>query len=243
MTIAGLTDKVDEFAYGMSFVAIALGTLFLKGTFYLRQIAVTIMTVAWGLRLGLFLMYRSYYMKDFRTESFKKNFVGISTLWLFQSLAIWTAILPVAILNSFSHNPTPGLRDMLGYVMFGIGFVMEIVADYQQFNFKQQHKDRFCNVGLFRYSRHPNYFGDLLLWWGIFTCVAPVLRGWTWISILGPLFHTFMILFVTGIPPLEKRCNEHFQNDPNYQRYKVNTPILIPAIPKTPIRGKMKRME
>jgi len=243
MTLLGISDKMEDFAYGLSFIAIALGTLFLKGTHYLRQIVVTMLTVIWGLRISLFLLYRRYHMKDFWLEPLKKNVRGIISFWIFQTMAVWMTALPLTMLNSFSHNPMTGVRDMLGYAMWMIGFIIECVADYQKFQFKQQHKDRFCNVGLYKFSRHPNYFGELLIWWGVMMMASPTMVGWTWISVLGPLFHTFMILFVTGIPPLEHKNNNQFQNNPAYQRYKANTPILIPAISRSFAREKLKKIE
>jgi len=124
-----------------------------------------------------------------------------------------------------------------------IGLSIETVADLQKFHYKERHRDRWCDIGLFRYSRHPNYFGEIILWWGIFLSCASMLQGWIWMSIIAPIFHTFSILFVTGIPLLERHNNEKFGSDPNYIRYKENTSILIPSIPKEIIKEKLQQAE
>jgi len=238
-----LSDKVEELAYGLGYVAVALTTLLLKNTFHMRQVMVASLVCIWGLRLSIFLLYRTFHTKDFRLAPIHRNLVTATSFWFYQTLEIWLNSLPVVLVNSFGHNPSIGIVDMVGYLLWIIGFGIETVADYQKFQYKQEHKTHWCNVGLFKYSRHPNYFGEILLWFGIFFMVVPTLRGWTWIALLAPVFHAFVIMFVSGIPPLERKYNEQWGNNPEYQRYKEHVPILIPAMPSNEIRQVMKKLE
>jgi steroid 5-alpha reductase family enzyme len=231
MSLFNVTHKMADVFYVLSVVAVAITTLVLRYSYYMRQIAVTTMVTLWGLRLGSFLFYRSFYIKDWRTEELMNTTQGVFSFYIYQTLLAWMTSLPVTLLNSFSHDVMPGVVDMIGYALWGAGFLLETVADWQQFNFREKHKDRFCNIGLWRYSRHPNFLGEIMLWWGIFLCASPVFSGMSWVlAIMGPLSLTFSILFVSGIPILERNNKQKFGNDPAYQRYKAKVPLLIPAI-------------
>jgi steroid 5-alpha reductase family enzyme len=107
------------------------------------------------------------------------------------------------------------------------------VADWQKFVFKNREKNRglWIQSGLWNYSRHPNYFGEILLWWGIFLYVTPFIQGLYWISVIGPLFITFILLFVSGIPLLEKKYDKKYVKNEKYQKYKSSTSVLI-LLPK-----------
>jgi len=236
LSLFNVSHQLADVSYTVPFALIALLTLGLQDTFYLRQVAVTTMVVLWSLRLSFYLIYRSFYMKDTRLEQVMKTGKGVVSFYTYQALLAWITSLPVILVNSFSNNVMPGLRDMLGCAVWGSGFLIESLADWQQFNYLQQNKGKFCNVGLWKYSRHPNFFGEILQWWGIFLTVTPVLTGWTLpLAILGPLALTFSILFVSGIPPLEKKYNRKFANDPHYQRYRKNVPLIIPSVSHEPL--------
>jgi steroid 5-alpha reductase family enzyme len=235
LSLFNVSHKLADASYSLPFAFTALATLALQNTYYLRQIAVTTMVVLWSLRLSFYLVYRSFYMRDSRLEEIMRTGKGVFSFYSYQALLAWLTCLPVTLLNSFSHNVMPGLRDMIGYAIWGSGFLMESLADWQQFNYLQKNKGKFCNIGLWKYSRHPNFFGEILQWWGIFLSASPALTGWTWFpAILGPLSITLSILFVSGIPPLEQKYNRKFMSDPIYQRYKKNVPLLIPSIPREP---------
>jgi len=228
LTLVGLTDKVEDLSYAMTFAAVALGTLFFNGTFFLRQMILTSLVVIWGLRLGLFLYYRAYFMRDYRMEPFKRSAAGLTQFYAMQCAAIWLNILPVTFLNSFNRNIPLNMRDMIGFSMWAAGFAIESIADYQKFTYKNKHKNHWCDVGLWRYSRHPNFFGECLMWFGIFVSVSHLLRGWENMAILGPIYITSALLMLTGIPPVERKQDEQFGKRPEYQRYKQETSAFIP---------------
>ena len=112
--------------------------------------------------------------------------------------------------------------------------IVESIADAQKFTFYQNKKTMqtpWIETGLWKYSRHPNYFGELFVWWGIFVAVVPVLTGWSWLSIVGPLSITGLLLFVTGVPTVKKSMDKKFGDDPRYKEYLLRTRLLIP-LPK-----------
>jgi steroid 5-alpha reductase family enzyme len=115
-----------------------------------------------------------------------------------------------------------------------VGLVVESVADAQKsaFKSKEENRNRFVASGLWRYSRHPNYFGELLVWWGLFVYAVPVLHGAAFAVVAGPVFITLLLLFVSGIPPLERSADEKYGSDPAYQAYKRRTSILVPLPPR-----------
>ena len=136
------------------------------------------------------------------------------------------------ILNSSLDLPLTTLS-YIGIIIWIMGFSIETIADHQKFTFKNKNKTGFITTGLWRYSRHPNYFGEMTLWWGLFLIVIPYLSGLAWLTILGPLFITFILLFVSGIPPLEKKYDQRYGKLKEYQEYKKNTSVLIPWFNKS----------
>jgi steroid 5-alpha reductase family enzyme len=121
-----------------------------------------------------------------------------------------------------------------GAVLWLIGLVIETVSDAQKsaFKSKKTEGERFITSGLWRYSRHPNYFGEILLWWGLFLYAVPFLEGAAFAVVIGPVFITLLLLFVSGIPLLEKSADAKFGEDPAYQEYKRRTSILVPLPPR-----------
>ncbi|KAM0853421.1 hypothetical protein ACQ4PT_051076 [Festuca glaucescens] len=199
-------DKVTDFAGGTNFVIIAVLTAALKGTWHFRQVVLTVLVVVWGLRLAVFLLMRILnWGEDKRFDEMRSNLGKLAVFWIFQAVWAWTVSLPVTIVNASDRNPSIEARDIIGWIMWVIGLSVEAIADQQKLTFKNSPSNRgkWCNVGLWSYTRHPNYFGEMLLWWGVFVASTPVLSGAEWLVILGPIFLTLLLLFVSGIPLLE----------------------------------------
>ncbi|MEE4275278.1 MAG: DUF1295 domain-containing protein, partial [Thermoleophilia bacterium] len=95
-----------------------------------------------------------------------------------------------------------------------------------------QHKGRFIHSGLWAWSRHPNYFGEIVLWVGVAVVAVPVLQGWQWVTLISPVFVTFLLTRVSGVPLLEKRADEKWGGQEDYEAYKARTPVLIPRPPQ-----------
>jgi steroid 5-alpha reductase family enzyme len=225
------TDKLTDLSYGLTFITL---TLFLLATLPSPQLIQTIaalLIIIWGLRLTSYLFIRILIIKkDHRFDTIRTNPLKFIQFWLLQGLSVWIIMLPsIIILSStspFSLHPVT----LMGFTLWFLGFTLETVADLQKFFFKlkPQNKDQFISHGLWKYSRHPNYFGEILCWWGIFTFALPYLSSWSWATIISPLYITILLLFVTGIPPLEKRYSQKYKHNKHYQQYRSSTSLLIP---------------
>mmetsp|Transcript_19976 Transcript_19976/g.47579 ORF Transcript_19976/g.47579 Transcript_19976/m.47579 type:complete len:305 (-) Transcript_19976:79-993(-) len=229
-------DKVTDFAGGTNFVLLAILTLVLGGTYYLRQMLVSFAIVFWGVRLSAYLLIRILKTgKDERFDSMDRGFsLSFAAFWVGQAVWVFVVSLPVILVNSScDHNPTVGVTELIGLFLFGAGLLLEAVADQQKFEFRErdENKGKFCNVGTWAWSRHPNYAGEILLWWGIFIACTPVFRPWMWVAILSPLLVSLLILFVSGLPILEKSANKRYGGSSEYKEYREQTSILLPLPP------------
>ncbi|KAK8219876.1 hypothetical protein M8818_000850 [Zalaria obscura] len=232
-------DKVTDFAGGTNFVVLAVVTLALSsgnGSPNARQVVDSLFIMLWGARLSAFLLFRILKTgKDDRFDDKRDQFC-----------------LPVTVLNSpevrqWTQQSSFGqATDILGVVGFGVGFVMESLSDVQKYRFRSTHKQpgALCDRGLFRWSRHPNYFGEILIQFSIYLiAITPCAYGHIGsralaaliASIVGPLFLTVLLLFVSGLPlqerPGAKKRFEKGQGWPEYRDYLDRTSILIPLPP------------
>ncbi|KAL7620833.1 hypothetical protein AAE478_009831 [Parahypoxylon ruwenzoriense] len=248
-------DKLTDFAGGTNFVLLAALTLGLSRNPDARQVVASAFIMAWGLRLSLFLLFRVLRTgKDDRFDGTRDRFFPFLGFWVFQMLWVWTVSLPVTILNSpavrqyAARIPAFGTgRDIAGVVLFGIGFVMETVSDAQKFAFRSRNPDgaAICDIGFFYFSRHPNYFGEIIIQFSIYMIsVSAAADGHIgsqafnalYASIVGPFFLTILLMFVSGLPlserPGAKKRYEKGLNWAAYQRYLGRTSILIPCPPQ-----------
>jgi steroid 5-alpha reductase family enzyme len=139
--------------------------------------------------------------------------------------------LPVTVLNASVRNPALGATDYIGWAIFGVGLLLESVADMQKLYFKKNSDGLWIDVGVWRWSRRPNYFGEMLVWIGAFLSAARVLHGGEWAVIVGPIFIVLLLLFVSGIPLVEASADKKHANGPRrseYLVYKRQTSILFP---------------
>ncbi|HUV42868.1 MAG TPA: DUF1295 domain-containing protein [Patescibacteria group bacterium] len=225
------TDKFTDFTYGLTFIILAFLFLLKNQTFYFYQILLTVMVIFWGIRLISYLLIRILKIKkDSRFDNIREKPLQFLKFWLFQGLVVWAIMLPSIYLLSITEHKTINFIMILGVAIWALGLIIETISDWQKFSFKNKPKNKnlWIQTGLWKYSRHPNYFGEMLCWWGIFIFVLPFIRGMSWLTIIGPFFITFILLFVSGIPPLEKRYDKKFADNKKYQNYKKKTSILIP---------------
>ncbi|KIV90689.1 hypothetical protein PV10_05317 [Exophiala mesophila] len=253
-------DKLTDFAGGTNFAIVSILTLALSPVHTARQIVVSIFLILWSLRLSGFLLFRILKTgTDTRFDDKRDKFFPFLGFWVFQMLWVWAVSLPVTILNSPNvagrhEMPQFGTAaDVVGIIMWVVGFATEAIADVQKYRFRSNpaHKGRTCDVGLFAWSRHPNYFGEILVQFAIFTiAVSPSAYGYIpsgsgpyaaqYASIVGPFFLTLLLLFVSGLtlqerPGAKKKFEDDGPDGPNWTRYKQwldTTSILIP-MPKT----------
>ncbi|KAB5524556.1 hypothetical protein DKX38_022305 [Salix brachista] len=207
---------------------------FNKTPSYASLVVLSFLVVTWGLRLGLFLLLRILqWGEDRRFDEMRSNLGKLAVFWIFQAVWVWTVSLPVTVVNGIDRDPSVQAADIIGWIMWSVGVSFEATADQQKLTFKNapENRGKWCNVGLWNISRHPNYFGEILLWWGIFVASTPVLEGSEWLVILGPIFLTLLLLFVSGIPLLEQSADKKFGKVAAYRVYKRATSPLIPLPP------------
>jgi steroid 5-alpha reductase family enzyme len=227
------TDVVTDLSYSLTFALLAIVLPF-TGAAKPVQLVASLLVVAWALRLGGYLFRRILRTKvDHRFDGIREDTLRFARFWLLQAITVAVVMLPVSYLLDREHPPGFGAWSLVGAAVWLVGFLVEAVADAQKaaFKAKDENRGRFVSTGLWRYSRHPNYFGEMLVWWGLFVYALPVLHGAAFAVVAGPVYITLLLLFVTGIPPLERSADQKHGDKPAYRDYKRRTSILVPLPP------------
>ena len=198
-----------------------------------RSILLAALVGIWAIRLGAFLFGRIRKAgKDDRFDELKPSFIRFLNVWTIQGL--WVTFTAAAALVAITTSTRKELDvfAVIGLLVWIFGFVFEVVADTQKtrFNADPANKGKFIQTGLWSRSRHPNYFGEIVLWIGIAIIALPVLQGWQWVAMISPLFVTLLLTRVSGIPLLEKKADKKWGGQEDYEDYKKNTPVLIPKL-------------
>jgi steroid 5-alpha reductase family enzyme len=228
------TDVVTDLSYSLTFALLALVLPF-TGAGEPVQLGASLLVVVWAVRLGAYLFRRILRMKvDHRFDDVRDRPLRFARFWLLQALAVAVIMLPVSYLLGRSDPPAFGAWAAAGIAVWLAGLLIEAFADAQKSAFRadEANRGRFVASGLWRYSRHPNYFGEILVWWGLFLYAVPFLHGAAFAVVAGPLFITLLLLFGTGIPPLERSAAEKYGDDPAYRDYRRRTSILVPLPPR-----------
>ncbi|MDH3470184.1 MAG: DUF1295 domain-containing protein [Acidimicrobiia bacterium] len=199
-----------------------------------RALIVGAMVVVWALRLGSFLFRRVRRVgQDARFDRIKADPLRFFMAWTLQGLwVLLTMACALAIITGIEREPI-GWVEIAGIVVWVAGFALEVVADRQKSAFKQDpaNEGRFITSGLWAWSRHPNYFGEIVLWTGIAVMALPVLSGWRWATLISPVFVVLLLTRGSGIPILEARAEKRWGNEAEFQEYIRNTPVLVPRPP------------
>ena len=204
----------------------------------LRQQILSTFAIVWATRLGFFLFTRVQAVgKDSRFDKMKTSPLAFAVAWVLQGLWVFITTLPVTSLNALgarSSFSALGLQGYVGMVMMGIGFLLEVVADFQKSQFKavKGNKNRFINTGLWSISRHPNYYGEIMLWFGVYVVASGGMTAQLQkaITFLCPVFVCLLLVFVSGVNLLEKASDARWGSSQDYKEYKAVTPVLIPFI-------------
>jgi steroid 5-alpha reductase family enzyme len=188
----------------------------------------------WATRLGSFLFGRIQMAgKDARFDEIKVSFPRFLLTWTVQGL--WVTFTAAAALAGITSSTRGGLGwfALIGFVIWAFGFGFELLADTQKSAFRADpaNRDRFIRTGLWAWSRHPNYFGEIVLWIGVAIMALPALRGWQVVTLISPLYVTLQLTRVSGVPMLERRADEKWGGQEDYEAYKERTPVLIPRPP------------
>ena len=200
-----------------------------------RSTIVAIFVSIWTLRLGVFLYKRIVKSgEDKRFREIKKSLPKFLMTWTLS--ALWVFLTTVNAITIIALNPQEplGVFFLLGAIIWVLGFAFEAVADRQKKAFSElpENRDKFITQGLWSISRHPNYFGEIVLWIGVTLIALPVLSGWQLATLLSPVFVYVLLTRISGIPMLENRAQKKWGSDPDYIAYLERTPKLILKKPK-----------
>jgi steroid 5-alpha reductase family enzyme len=198
-----------------------------------RDILLWALVVVWAGRLGTFLFRRVRKAgKDARFDEIKVSFFRFLLTWTLQGLWVtFTAAAALAAITSSAPRQL-GLFALIGFLIWLLGFGLEAVADAQKNRFRADpaNKGKFIQTGLWARSRHPNYFGEIVIWIGVAIIALPVLRGWQFVTLISPVFVTLLLTRISGLPMLERRADEKWGGQEDYEAYKARTPVLIPSL-------------
>jgi 3-oxo-5-alpha-steroid 4-dehydrogenase 1 len=226
--------SVADIAWGLSFLVLfAVGTHLNLDPLSVRETVIGFCVLLWSLRLSGYIFYRNLKKgkEDERYTQMRKGWGKNQKLNAFFKIFFFQGLLsvfvgyPLFLLHGGTGSDFAGTFDIIGLSMFAFGFIWEAVADFQKNKFKSnpQNTNKLCQVGLWKYSRYPNYFGEILLWWGIIICISEQVSFYK--VLWGPLLLSFFIIKVSGIAMLEEKYKSH----PDYENYKNSTNTLIPG--------------
>ncbi len=227
-------NSIVDMGWGAGFIVLTMTTLLLQGTYTERSLLVAVLVLVWGGRLSYHIVRRNWGKpEDFRYANWRKEWGrwlvprAFLQVFMLQGALMLVIAYPIILINAY---PEPGLTylDFLGLAVWLVGFYFEAVGDKQLARFKQDpaNKGHIIKTGLWKYSRHPNYFGEATMWWGIFLLALSSPFGWS--ALISPLVITGLLLFVSGVPMLEKK----YKDNPEFQAYARVTSKFFPWIPR-----------
>ena len=203
------TEKYYDLTGSFTYISITLiATLYRLSHTTSRQLIAACMVVIWSGRLGYFLYQRVHRAgEDSRFRELKTNLLKFLIAWLLQGLWVVLTMAPLLVIltdRRISSKSSFSVTDLIGLVVWVIGFAIEVISDRQksEFNSNPNNKGKFINVGLWSLSRHPNYFGEIVIWIGAALFALSVLQGWQLVSLISPVFVFALIRFVSGVPIL-----------------------------------------
>jgi len=229
------TEKYFDLTGGITYSTVAILSILLSGKADLRSIVLLLLVLTWAIRLSSFLFMRVRKAgEDRRFREIKQSFWRFLQTWTLQGL--WVTFTLAAALAVITSQRVVALDVFLvvGVLIWAIGFAIEVAADTQKSKFKADpaNDGKFISSGIWAWSRHPNYFGEIVLWIGVAVIALPVLQGWAWVTLISPVFVTLLLTKISGVPMLEERADKKWGGQPDYEAYKANTPVLIPAKPQ-----------
>lgn len=229
------TEKFYDLTGSITYLTVVVVALLLSPAIDTRSLLLAGMVAIWAVRLGSFLFMRIRAAgEDRRFREIKQSFARFLMTWTLQGL--WVAFSLSSALAAITSTIRKELDAfaIVGFLVWLFGFGVEVIADSQKsaFNANQANKDKFIRSGLWSWSRHPNYFGEIVLWIGVMIIAMPILQGWQWATLISPIFIIILLTRISGVPMLEKRADEKWGGQPEYEAYKANTSVLIPMPPK-----------
>lgn len=224
------TEKFYDLMGSITYLSVSLLAVLLSPVVDARSWLLLGIISIWTIRLGFFLFQRVRAAgEDRRFRDIKPSFARFLLTWTIQGL--WVSLTIAAALAAITTMTRRdlGFIGLLGFLVWLIGFGIEVIADQQKSRFRADpnNSGKFINTGLWSWSRHPNYFGEILLWIGVTIIAVPVLSGWQWLTLISPLFVVILLTRVSGVPMLEKSADEKWGGQADYEEYKARTSLLI----------------
>lgn len=230
------TEKFYDLMGSITYLSVIIIAVLLSPVVDARSWLLLGVISIWTIRLGVFLFQRIRAAgEDRRFRDIKPSFARFLLAWTIQGL--WVSLTIAAALAAITTVTRSDLVyiGVLGFLVWLIGFSIEVIADQQKSGFRTDPKNngKFINTGLWSWSRHPNYFGEIVLWIGVAIIAIPVLSGWQWLTLISPLFVVILLTRVSGIPMLEKRAEEKWGGQADYEDYKARTSLLVMRPPSS----------
>ncbi len=230
------TEKFYDLTGSLTYLTVVVIAVLLTPQADARSWLLLGLVAVWAIRLGSFLFRR------IRAEGFDRRFNELKPsiprfllAWTLQGL--WVSLTLAAALAAITtlERASLGFFAAFGFLVWLAGFAIEVVADQQkkQFRERPENAGKFIRSGLWAWSRHPNYFGEITLWVGVAIIAVPVLQGWQWLTMISPVFVIILLTRISGVPLLENRADKKWGGQPEYEAYKARTPILIPRPPSS----------
>ena len=229
------TEVFFDLTGSLTYVTVTTLGLVLADAVTVTAVVMAVLIYVWAGRLGTFLFRRIRADgKDGRFDQIKTDFAQLAMTWTLQglwvsltSIAAWTAITVVGGAES-------GVLTVVGIVVWLLGFAIEVKADQEKSAFRADpsNEGRFISTGLWAWSRHPNYFGEITLWAGMALIALPSLSGWAYVALVSPLFVVVLLTRISGLPMLERRAMKRWGDDPAYRQYVASTPVLVLRPPR-----------
>lgn len=225
------TEHYFDLTGSISYISTIVVAYFFHPDMDTRSLVVCVLMTIWAIRLGSFLFRRvKRDGKDRRFDEIKTKFFRYMFTWTLGGAWVFiTMAAGLAVITSASQVALDGFF-YAGVAIWILGFGIEVVADRQKTKFRSnsENKDKFITEGLWSISRHPNYFGEIVLWFGIAVVALPTLVGWQYVTLISPIFVTFLLIKVSGVKLLEESGMVRWGEDPAYRNYVASTPSLVP---------------
>jgi steroid 5-alpha reductase family enzyme len=229
------TERFFDITGSVTFISVTAVAVLLSPAPDARSFVLLAAVSIWAIRLGSYLVRRIHAAgKDDRFDAIKPDAVRFLSVWTIQ--ALWVTLTVGAALAAISTATRAPLDlvSVIGIAIWMIGIAIEAVADLQKSRFRADPANRgtFIRSGLWAWSRHPNYFGEIVLWAGLALVAFPVLAGWQYVTLISPLFVALLLTRVSGIPMLEAKADAKWGGQADYEAYKSGTPVLVPMPPR-----------
>ncbi len=229
------TEHYFDLTGGIANLSVVVTAMLLVPGLDLRGLIIGLCIAIWAARLGTFLFLRIKKAGgDRRFDELKARFLRFQFTWTLSAAWVFITLAAGITAITSTRQVAPDLFLWLGLALWLFGFGFEVIADMQKTKFRADpaNSGKFISVGLWSRSRHPNYFGEIVLWFGVAIMALPALGGWQYVTLVSPFFVLLLLTRISGVNMLEKSGEERWGSDPSYQQYVANTPALVPGFGK-----------